>query len=479
MLTNREKCAAAFATELKKSVAKAALESRYEPDFKEGTIMSYSSWVKEKLLSLINEMDRYHWLFTRNAEKDFSRIKKWSFGEIIKFIISMEGKSIKDELLEHFNFSTETPTNSSFNQRRAQILPDAFEFLFREFTQIVSREQLFHGYRLLACDGSVLTTAPNPQDKETYIKTSSDSKGYNQLHLSALYDLKARTYADAIIHPIRQANENKDMCDMIDRYQGFHKTIFIADRGYESYNTLAHIQEKGLYYLVRVKDITSKGGMLISMLDNLPVDQDAFDKILTITLTKKQTNAVKAAHGKYHFLSKDTVFDYLDLYFHQFYEMKFRVIRFPISDNSFECVLTNLPSEDFALVDIKELYRMRWGIETSFRELKYSIGLINFHSKKQDSIRQEVWARLILHNFCEAIITNMLIKQNNRKRRHLYQLNFTRAIHICRYFLAIRKGAPPDVESLISRELLPVRPGRSDPRKVKPQAAVSFLYRVA
>ena len=36
-LTNQAKCAAAFATELKRSVAKAALESRYEPDFKEGT----------------------------------------------------------------------------------------------------------------------------------------------------------------------------------------------------------------------------------------------------------------------------------------------------------------------------------------------------------------------------------------------------------------------------------------------------------
>lgn len=60
-----------------------------------------------------------------------------------------------------------------------------------------------------------------------------------------------------------------------------------------------------------------------------------------------------------------------------------------------------------------------------------------------------------------------------------YQLNYTRAIHICRFFLSIRKGAPPDVENLISRELLPVRPGRTDPRKVKPQAAVSFLYRVA
>ena len=65
--------------------------------------MNYSTFIKEKLVSLINEMDQYHWLFTRNAEKDFSRIKKWSFSEIMRFIISMEGKSLKDELLEHFN----------------------------------------------------------------------------------------------------------------------------------------------------------------------------------------------------------------------------------------------------------------------------------------------------------------------------------------------------------------------------------------
>ena len=70
--------------------------------------MNYSTYIKEKLVSLINEMDHYHWLFTRNAEKDFSRIKKWSFGEIMRFIISMEGKSLKDELLEHFNFSVDT-----------------------------------------------------------------------------------------------------------------------------------------------------------------------------------------------------------------------------------------------------------------------------------------------------------------------------------------------------------------------------------
>ena len=58
--------------------------------------MDFSAIIKEKLLSLISEIDQYHWLFTRNPEKDFSRIKKWSFGEIVRFIITMEGKSLKD-----------------------------------------------------------------------------------------------------------------------------------------------------------------------------------------------------------------------------------------------------------------------------------------------------------------------------------------------------------------------------------------------
>ena len=478
-MTDLAKCAAAFATEIKKSVAKAALESRYEPDFKEGTRLKYSSLIKEKLLSIISEMDRCHWLFTRNPKKDFSRIKKWSFGEVMRFIISMEGKSLKDELLEYFHFSAETPTNSSLNQRRAQILPEAFEFLFREFTNLTSRGNLYHGYRLLACDGSTLTTNPNPQDEAAYIQCASDSKGYNQVHLTALYDLQNRTYADAVIQPIRHANECKEICDMVDRYCGMKKTVFIADRGYESYNIFAHIQEKNMFYLIRVKDVLSKGGMARTMLRRSFADKESFDELLSITLTKKQTKNVKAHPGQYRFLPSTTQFDFLDLYFHQFYEMKLRIVRFPVSESTFECIITNLPAEEFTTEDIKELYQMRWGIETSFRELKYSIGLTHFHSIKPDYIRQEIWARLILYNFCEAITTRTIIQQANHKRKHSYQLNYSRAIYICRHFLAIRKGAPPDVEFLISRELLPVRPGRSDPRKVKFQSAVSFLYRVA
>ena len=47
----------------------------------------------------------------------------------VKFMLTMEGKALRDELLEYFEFDNTTPSNSSFNQRRAQILPEAFEFL--------------------------------------------------------------------------------------------------------------------------------------------------------------------------------------------------------------------------------------------------------------------------------------------------------------------------------------------------------------
>ena len=121
---------------------------------------------------------------------------------------------------------------------------------------------------------------------------------------------------------------------------------------------------------------------------------------------------------------------------------------------------------------------MRWGIETAFRELKYAIGLSCFHAKKVEYIKQEIFARLILYNFCEMITTHVVLQQKNAKLA--YQVNYTLAIHLCRHFLRLHTDiSPPDIELLIQKNLLPVRPGRKAPRKVRPQSAVSFLYRVA
>ena len=39
---------------------------------------------------------------------------------------------------------------------------------------------------------------------------------------------------------------------------------------------------------------------------------------------------------------------------------------------------------------------MRWGIETSFHDLKYALALLHLHAKKVDFIYQEIFAKLTI-----------------------------------------------------------------------------------
>ena len=136
-----------------------------------------------------------------------------------------------------------------------------------------------------------------------------------------------------------------------------------------------------------------------------------FDCTLSLILTRKQTKEIKSQPHKYRFLTNKTVCDFLDPIENPFYTLHFRVLRFPITESTMECIITNLEEEDFPMKEIKKLYEWRWGIERSFRELKYTIGLTNFHAKKVEYILQEIFARLIIYNFCERIITKIVIQQ--------------------------------------------------------------------
>lgn len=266
-------------------------------------------------------------------------------------------------------------------------------------------------------------------------------------------------------------NEFRACATMIDRPK-LENVILVADRGYENYNIFAHAIEKGWKFAIRVKDKNSNG---IASGLNLPPN-DEFDIDITQIFSRKNTKTTKNAG--YKWMPVNQVFDYLPRKSDKTYELSFRIIRFPIGSNSYEIIITNLDRNIFDVKKIKEIYHLRWGIETSFRELKYAIGLTSFHARKPGFIKQEIYARLLLYNYCELITTHVIKQMKNNDKTK--QVNFTIAIYICREYLRNKRNlSPPDVINLIEKHVLPVRPGRKDPRKVKPQASVSFLYRVA
>ena len=95
-----------------------------------------------------------------------------------------------------------------------------------------------------------------------------------------------------------------------------------------------------------------------------------------------------------------------------------------------ELLITNLNRSEFSTNDLKEIYHLRWGIETSFRELKYSIGLTSFHARKVDYIKQEVFARLLLYNYCELITTHVAQQMQNKDKTGTLRLLYTYAENI-------------------------------------------------
>ena len=76
---------------------------------------------------------------------------------------------------------------------------------------------------------------------------------------------------------------------MVDRTNLSHPAIILADRGYESYNVLAHILQKGWKFLIRAKN--GAGGIVCG----LPIPQsEEFDIQVNLSLTRKHTNGTKA-----------------------------------------------------------------------------------------------------------------------------------------------------------------------------------------
>ena len=437
-------------------------------------MIDYPKFVRSKLTGIISKMAAEPKLFVKNPNADFTRKRKLSFETVMNLMLSMGGNSLTNEIMEYFDYDVDMASSSAFIQQRDKILPVAFEFLLNEFTHSFQNLKTYEGYRLLAADGSDLNIFHNPNDVDTYFQSIPNTRGFNQLHLNAMYDLCNKLYVNVCIQPSRKENEFRALTDMTDRSNISGDVIVVADRGYESYNVFAHIEQKGWKYVIRVKDIMSNG--ILSGL-KLP-NEDEFDVNIHRILTRKQTKETKSNPELYKFMPINSTFDYLDLHTIMFYPISFRVVRFKISDDAYETIITNLDQEEFRPEKIKELYHLRWGIETSFRELKYAIGLISFHSKKVEHITQEIFARLVMYNFCELITMHVVIQQKETK--YIYQVNFTRAIQVCRYYFKCQSDiSPPDVEALIRKNILPIRDGRKDPRKVKAKAVVSFLYRVA
>ena len=421
--------------------------------------------IKKKLCDVINRVAE-----TYRKEQSL-RKSKLSIRDTIQMIIEAEGGPLAKEL-HRAGYSVSA---SALTQRRTQIPVNVFRDIFMGFNGECVDSETFHGFRLLAVDGTAVSIPRNPKS-DSFVVHSGAPNGYNQLHLTPLYDILNKVYLEAVIQPEPQKDEIGALIELVRRNTFKEKTLIIGDRGYESYNLLAHLAEKeNLDFLIRIKN--NRSAMReVARLPMLELDtvirftvsttqtkEDKQKKHIFLQVPKNSKEGSKTRRGRWDFPSP--------------YPMCLRIVRFQLDSGVFETIATSLPNT-FTLEDIRELYHLRWGIESGFRDLKYTMGLVNLHGKSDCFAEQEIYAAMTMFNFASRIAREAVILQPE-EGVYAYQVNFKMAAALCREYFRT-EGA--DYEKLleeIGRHTVPVRPDRQNKRNLKAKGFAGFTYRVS
>lgn len=432
------------------------------------------------------------------SDKDFTRNRKLNAEITLKTILNMQGQSINAELLNAFPDIDDRMTASAFEQAKNKLKPQVFIDMFNQFNQTehkyktLDRTESYRVYAIDGCDFNIpYSTASSyivDYNSGRLKKDGTETKPFCMIHANLLYDIVNREYVDCVLQPRTEMDEREAAVEMIKRIPNDKPFIVIVDRGYTGFNFIETLNRiPNCFYIIRTK--VSAGA--ITEIQHLPDEEIDTDMVFRVTTSghyykqhKHEENLHRIHHAKKHYkeeLSKNTQDRRWD--FEQFCNVKCRITKFRINEpdsgtEEFEVLITNLNRFEFPLSEMKAMYHKRWGIETSFLELKYAIGAINFHSKKDDFIIMELYAHFIMFNVVSRFINQTSIGQN-KQRKYDYAIDFKMAC------LIIRKYFRDNLEfSKIQGELVqyvvPIRPDRKDKRKVvKPKTAVWFVYRVA
>ena len=425
--------------------------------------------IRQNLFSVFESLLARRDEFLKNPSSDFTRKKKISFAQTMIFPMIAGADNVATELLDLFG-ENNLPLPSAMIQRRNQVKKEAFQELFYQFNRTIPLAKTFHGYQLIACDGTRLNLPYNPLDKSTLVDNIAGRKPFNQAHMNALYDIMNDIFLDVDVQDMQEMNERSAFCKFLDKHSASDgKAIFIADRGYASLNVFAHALHNNQLFLIRLKERGAIG--LCQDQPNL-LEGSHVDEKVTIHVGRRRRKRNQKLEN-YHFIRKVHPYDFIDYGDDGVDSLCFRILKFPLSTGTYEYIATNLPVDTFPLATIKELYNLRWGEETAFRHLKYAGNMVHIHSIKPDFLIQEIYGKLTLYNF-SSCITKAMTRKTTSNTVHRYSFNHTQMQKFVRLYLI---GKIEKLELLVNRFLVPVRPGRKFKRIIRRQSAEPLIYR--
>lgn len=400
----------------------------------------------------------------RKSPRDFSRTRLLTFPSVILFLLNMLKSALQVELNYLFKaiHGTDTAdpivTASAFCQARMKLKHQAFVELNQEQVSFFYKHfppRLWHGFRLLAFDGSTLQL-PSIDDFINHFGGRSDKNHSPLARVSQLYDVLNHITLDAALSP-HSIGER----ELATRHMDYLQTgdLALVDRGYAAFWFFAMIRSRSAHFCARMN------------IDQWAVVRQFYQSGQKETIVTLHPSSHSVQKCREKGISTDP--------------LTVRLVRVILENGVVEILMTSLldtdqfPSELFG-----PLYHERWGIELNFNTMKHRLQMENLTGKSVESVYQDFYARIFSLNLTAILVhpAQDSVTQASSSLTYSYQVNFTKAISYMKdsvVLLFARSSIATILDSLLNlfrKNTEPIRPNRMYPRKRRIRNRQTYSY---
>ncbi len=390
-------------------------------------------------------------------DKDFSRKRLLQFEMLVLLLINAIKRSLSIELMSFFEHICNSGpcSKQAFSKQRRKLKPEFFHDWNQQLTTSFYTHYeycIWKGFRLLAIDGSSVILPDTEKMREQYgYTTNQTNHGSALARICVLYDVLNQLALKGLLHSYNSSEETVVLDVLQDENLGHSLLLF--DRGYMSYWLIYELLESNTHFVMRAA--SNANNMISDFLAS--TEQD-----ITLDFYPPYPS-LKKLRDSGRDISKRT-------------PVKIRLVKIALETGETEILVTNLYDTTlYTIEDLKDVYHLRWGIETYYGYMKEELQLGVFSGISPICIEQDFAANLFLFNLqsiiekqCEPYTQKVSSK---RKYRHKINKNVSWASLKYRVVKLFIEEDPTDIlmelERLFCRYLEPIRPGRKYPRKNK------------
>lgn len=301
-------------------------------------------------------------------------------------------------------------------------------------------------------DASSTQLADTLENQQRYPQPSTQKMGcgFPVLKLAVLFCLNSGAVANVILgslhyHDLRLFRQLWDQLKAGD--------ILLGDRAYGEYTTLAALPVRGVDVVARLhqkRKVDFRKTRRLAKNDGLFVWTQGCQQ--SEILTPAQWASLPAT-------------------------ITVRIVRFTATIRGFRgrrvtLVTTLLDSVAYPAHELAALYARRWRLELCLRDLKTTMGMEQLRCKSPDMAEKELLAYLVAHNLVRCVMAEALAQYSV----DLERISFKGTVDALRQYSAaiaqarnrkMRRQLWEDLLLNLVRDLVPLRPGRQEPRAVK------------